>query len=200
MAEFEKTVYYDMDNTIVDFDSSALRHIPVEERLVRQEFYVAHDYPEEMRPGIEAVYNDPEFFENLPLYDGVIETWDLQLRNGYYPQILSAPLTSNPRSVEGKILNLRRTLVPVFGKRVVDEAIFDSDKWRHEGLALNDDRKDIPRGPNGLRLAAWEHILFGWPHVPGETLGGTAFRLLDYSRPEAMLELVQRIEFEKKAT
>lgn len=194
MSEALNTVYIDMDGTMFDFDSAALADIPADELVPRQNFYVAKDYPKHHSPAIEARYNAPEFFGSLQPLPGVIEAWQFLLDQGYYPRVLSAPLSSNPYSVPGKIESLRTHFVPEFGQSVVDEAIFDKNKFRYPGLALIDDRPDVQLTSAERERAEWEHILFGWPHLETVPLATTAFRLLRWGDTEHLLAMLEKIK------
>jgi 5'-nucleotidase len=196
MSVDNRTVLVDMDGVMVDFDGAALASIPQDERVERTQFYVASDYPVELRPRIEATYNTPGFFENLEPMPGMLEAWQAMIDAGYKPRVASAPLTSNPTSIEGKIKWLNRVMVPKFGPSVVEDAIIDKDKWKYSGLALIDDRFNVPRGANG-NVADWEHILFGWPHRVDTPLSGTTFRLISWNDTDHLLTLLEQIQRSK---
>lgn len=193
-----KRVLVDMDNVMADFDGAALAAIEPHERIERLAFYVAHDYPEARRPSIEAIYNAPGFFEGLAPMPGMLEGWQALIDAGYYPNVASSPLSSNRTAIEGKIKWLDRIMVPEFGARVVEEAIIDKDKWKYRSLAMLDDRPDTPRGPGGESVANWEHILFGWPHLPKVPLATTAFRLLSWHDTDHLLNMLAQIEEARK--
>lgn len=190
----ERTVFFDMDNTSFGFDGAVLESMPKILRLPRKEFYIAKDYPEAQRPEIEAVYNHPDFFGNLQPIPGFMETWQRMIDMGFHPQILSSPIPSNPRSVEGKIESLQKHMVPEFGESVVDEAIFDRDKWKYKGLIIFDDRPDLPRGPEGQDIADWDHVLFGWEHLPIVPLATTSLRLVNWRYPDQAVRFAQDAE------
>jgi 5'-nucleotidase len=193
MSEIEKTVLIDMDGVMADFDTAATAHLPRNEILNRSNFYVAHDYPMETRPSIEAVYNAPGFFENLQPMPGMIEGWQALIDNGYHPRIASAPLSSNISAIEGKVKWLDRVMVPEFGASVVTEAIIDKDKWKYGGLVLLDDRPDVSMGPEGRNVAEWQHVLFGWTHLNKVPLAQTAFRLLSWRDVPTLLGALETI-------
>jgi 5'-nucleotidase len=127
---------------------------------------------------------------------GMLEAWQAMIDAGYKPRVASAPLTSNPTSIEGKIKWLNRVMVPKFGPSVVEDAIIDKDKWKYSGLALIDDRFNVPRGANG-NVADWEHILFGWPHRVDTPLSGTTFRLISWNDTDHLLTLLEQIQRSK---
>ena len=194
MENHERTVLVDMDGVMADFDNAALVSIPAEQRIDRANFYIAHDYDESLRPGIEAAYNTPGFFETLEPMPGILESWQVMIDNGYHPQVASAPLSSNRSAVEGKIKWLDRIMVPEFGPSVVEEAIIDKNKWKYSGIALIDDRPDVPRGSNGENLADWEHVLFGWSHLSSVPMATSAFRLLSWDNPKELLSVLENVE------
>lgn len=193
MSEFDKTVLIDMDGVMADFDTAATSHLSPEEIVERTNFYVAHDYPLQMRPSIEDVYNAPGFFEGLEPIPGMMEGWQSLLDDGYIPRVASAPLSSNVTAVEGKVKWLDRIMVPEFGPSVVSEAIIDKDKWKYKGLVLLDDRPAVPRGPNGDDQAEWRHVLFGWSHLKQVPLAQTAFRLLNWHDTPTLLGILKTI-------
>lgn len=188
MRERLNTVLVDMDGVMADFDSAALVNVPEHLRVPRSQFYVAQDYPEQMRPSIESVYNAPGFFEALEPMPGMREAWQLMLDHGYSPRIASAPLSSNRTSIEGKIKWLERVMVSEFGPQIVEDAIIDRDKWKYSGLALIDDRPDVVKGVGGQKSADWEHVLFGWPHLAQVSLATTAFRLMSWRDTGVLIE------------
>ncbi len=198
MKNHERTVLVDMDGVMADFDTSALTSIPIEQRVSRSSFYVAHDYDEEFRPMIEAVYNAPGFFNSLEPIPGMQEAWQVMIDNGYHPRVASAPLSSNRTAIEDKIKWLDRIMVPEFGPQVVEEAIIDKDKWKYGGLALIDDRPDVPRGISDEYAAEWEHVLFGWAHLSSVPMATAAFRLLSWENPNELLSVLGIIEKQKR--
>lgn len=197
MTEFNKTVLVDMDGVLASFDGSAIAHLSPDEIVPRTNFYITDDYPVEIRPSIEAVYNAPGFFENLQPMPGVLEAWQTMVDNGYEPRIASAPLSSNRTSVEGKIKWLDRIMVPEFGVKIVEDAIIDANKWAYPGLALIDDRPEVSTGPDGQNVAEWKQILFGWPHLENVPLAKTAFRLFRWEDTDTLLSTLALIEEER---
>lgn len=194
MNNHENTVLIDMDGVMVDFDSAALIDIPEAEQVARSSFYVADDYDLETAERIKAVYNAPGFFESLEPMPGLMNAWQTLLDNGYHPQVASAPLSSNPTAIEGKIKWLDKVMVPEFGPSVVEEAIIDKNKWKYSGLALIDDRPDVPRGLNQVDMANWEHILFGWPHLENVPMATAAFRLLRWEETDKLLAILDSVK------
>ncbi len=75
---------------------------------------------------------------------------------GYLGRICTSPLESNRYCQTEKIRWLNRIFVPVFGKYVVEQAIFTKDKHLQSGIALIDDRPSIKDSDK----AVWQHIMF----------------------------------------
>jgi 5'-nucleotidase len=155
------TILVDMDGVLADFDGAVLAGLPPEiERVARQNFYIVKDYREH-RAHVEAVYSDPEFCFNLALIEGAVEGWQRLLDLGHNPRICTAELTLNTMSREGKEAWLEHYFVPHVGRRVVEQAIFDKDKYKYAALALIDDRPDVNTN-NGE--AVWQHVVFDQPY------------------------------------
>lgn len=129
---------------------------------------------------------------------GLLDAWQAMIDAGYAPQVASAPLSSNPTAIEGKIKWLDRVMVPEFGASVVEKAVIDKDKWRYSGIALIDDRPNVPRGIGNKDTAEWQHILFRWEHRTHMTLTSTAFRLLNWHDTDHLINLLSFIEESKK--
>ena len=194
MKNHERTVLVDMDGVMANFDNAALVSIPIDRRVSRSNFYVAHDYDEAIRPDIEAIYNTSGFFDSLEPLPGMQESWQVMIDSGYHPRVASAPLPSNRTAIEDKIKWLDRVMAPEFGPQVVEEAIIDKDKWKYKGLALIDDRPDVPRGANGESVAEWEHVLFGWSHLASVPMATAAFRLISWNNPKELLSVLHSVE------
>ncbi len=193
MTERQRTILVDMDGVMADFDSAALVGMPRNLIVPRSQFYIAHDYPENLRPSIEAAYNSPKFFENLDALQGIHKGWQAMLDNGYLPRVASAPLESNRNAIEGKIKWLDRVMVPEFGVSVVEDAIIDKDKWKYSALAIIDDNPVIRKGIDGAESAEWEHVLFGWPHLTTVPMAKAAFRLLDWQDTDQLIQTLDAI-------
>ena len=193
-----RTVLVDMDGVMADFDAAALATVPHEKIVEKSEFYIAHNYPADLRASIEKAYNAPGFFESLEPMPGLLEGWQAMTDAGYSPRVASAPLSSNRTAVEGKIKWLDRIMVPEFGVGIIEDAVIDKDKWKYPGLALIDDRPNVARGINGEDKADWQHILFGWSHRADMPLANTAFRLLNWHDTPRLLETLNHIETMKR--
>ncbi|ORW59276.1 hypothetical protein AWC20_10035 [Mycobacterium parmense] len=150
-----------MDGVLADFDAAVLDRLPPEiDRVARTHFHLAEDYPEHLAH-VELITSHPRFFLELPLVDNALQGWQRLLDAGYRPRICSAPLSRNERSAQSKVAWLRTHFVPRFGEQVVREAIIDKAKYRHDALALIDDRPDVDT--NG-GAATWRHVVFDRPY------------------------------------
>lgn len=193
MSELYNTVLVDMDGVMANFDASALAGIPEVDRVPKIHFYVTDHYNAEQSQAIKLVHNAPGFFEDLEPMPGLLEGWQTLIDNGYDPRVASAPLSANPNAVEEKIKWLDRIMIPEFGPKIVEDAIIDKHKWKYKGLALLDDRPDVPRGIDGANVAEWEHILFGWAHLAKVPMATSAFRLLSWYDTDELLKILDVI-------
>ncbi|HSH18068.1 MAG TPA: hypothetical protein VK978_01655 [Candidatus Saccharimonadales bacterium] len=158
------TVLVDMDGVIADFDDEALRRMSLRDpqfvrKEVRENFYIADDYPEHV-DALKAISREKGFFAALPVADGALEGWQRIIDLGYHPQICTSPIRSNPTSDPEKLGWLEKHFAPIFGKHIVDEAIVTSDKHLFQGIALIDDRPVIEHSAD----AQWQHVLFDKPY------------------------------------
>jgi len=177
MISTDNVVLVDMDGVLADYDAAVLNQLaPQVERRVRENFYIVEDYPRHAAD-IEFITSQPDFFLNLPLVDGAIAGWQRLLDAGYRPRVCTAPLTRNSHSVDGKVAWLRRHFVPRFGQTVVSDAIIDREKFRHNGIALIDDRPDVDTNDG---QAAWRHIVFDQPY---NKRSGAALRIHGWDDP-----------------
>jgi 5'-nucleotidase len=133
---------------------------PQIERVARTNFYIARDYPDH-KTQVAALYSHPDFFFGLNPIEGAVDGWGRLLHWGLEPRVCTAPLTLNASSRDGKLACLEEHLVPRFGPRVIDHAIFDKNKHEHHALALIDDRPDLDTGGG---TAAWRHVVFDQPY------------------------------------
>ncbi len=207
MSEFarggdtNKIVYFDMDGVLYDFDKQAVASIPERDRPPRKHFYVNDDYADrpEYQKRIEASYNQPDFFEQLEVAPGALDSIEALLQEGYTPRILSTPLHTNPRSIEGKRASLQRDFVPYFGQSFVDDAIFHNKKWQYEGLVLFEDRPELATDPQRPDFKPWEHVYVTWKYdelnIP---MSKAAFWLSNFRNPELVVEIVKEIESTRK--
>jgi 5'-nucleotidase len=152
-----KTVLVDMDNVLAEFHGAVLDSLPAElSKVAIKNFYIDEDFPTHANHIIDFT-SRPEFFHNLHVVEGALEGWQRIIDLGYDPRICSAPLESNPKSIEGKHAWLDRILVPHFGRQVRERAIIDKEKYKYDGLVIIDDRSHMDTN-NGQ--AIWQHVVF----------------------------------------
>lgn len=155
--ERSRDVLVDMDGVLADFDGAVMGRLASSVvRVPRNNFYFEDDYPDHV-DHVKDIINHPDFFFDLGVIDGALEGWQRIRDQGFNPRICSAPLYSNVLCVEGKRSWLRKHLVPEFGRRVLDDAILDTRKYRHYGVVLIDDKPDVDTN-NGQ--AEWEQVVF----------------------------------------
>lgn len=177
MAAEKQIVLVDMDGVIADFDGDLLQQLPEGTPLVeRRSFYLAEDYPDH-QAAIATRYNNPAFFEELGVIDDALEGWQRMIDLGYDPVIASAPILTNPRSIEGKLMWLDKHFVPEFGVQVLRRAYIGREKHSRPGIALIDDRSEVLR-PG--QTAEWQHVVFDQPY---NQLSSAAFRLMGWRDP-----------------
>lgn len=188
----DRTVFVDMDGVLADFDAEAIRRVKAvrpgfEANLPRAHFYLADDYPgydEEIR----VACAEEGFFEDLPVISNAIGGWQSIIDAGFTPRVLSSPLRSNATSERDKRRWLMKHFAPLFGEHVANDAIITKDKHLHDGVALLDDRPEVPHADG----ARWSHVLITYPH---NAMISTDLRINDLgdSRLEEVLNLaVQR--------
>ncbi len=157
-------ILVDMDGVLADFDQEvknrlAIKHPDIPILDTRENFYISDDYPKHSLK-IRAISDEQGFFESLPLIEDALEGWQRLLDLKFHPIICSAPIRSNPYSKIEKLNWLKKHFVPVFGERVVDQAIITSDKHLSDGIVLIDDRPEIMNSD----AASWKHIIFDQPY------------------------------------
>jgi 5'-nucleotidase len=157
------TVLVDMDGVLAGFDTEIIRllaehhpHIPI---AGRKNFYISHDYPEHAEL-VQSLSAESGFFRDLPVIDGALEGWQRLIDLGYQPRICSSPLRRNPTSAEDKLVWLGHHFAPVFGDQIVEQAIITRSKHLYDGIALIDDRPQLPHAD----LARWQHLIFDQPY------------------------------------
>jgi 5'-nucleotidase len=158
-------VLVDMDGVLANFDASveaALEQAYPEIEIVRPrtEFYIHEDYAEEHHAAIQGIWQAGGFYRQLGVVESAPEGWAQILEAGYKPRVCSSPIPQNLQCIDEKKAWLEEHFVPVFGHRIIDEAIFDRDKFKYDALALIDDKPSLP----GAERATWQHILFETPY------------------------------------
>ncbi|HEV2633891.1 MAG TPA: hypothetical protein VGX23_02020 [Actinocrinis sp.] len=175
-ADASRTVLVDMDGVLADFDrrvaQALLDKCPrLRDLGTRREFRLTTAFPEYDRE-ISSVTSRSGFFRELPVIEGALAGWKRIEAAGFTPRVCSSPLRRNHRCEQNK----RWWLAHYLGRDVARQAIIDSDKAAHRGVALIDDRTDIV-GAGGR--AAWQLVLFDASY----NRGYDAPRLLGWQDP-----------------
>ena len=177
-----------MDGVIAGFDAEVISRMKARYPVFkgdrdRNNFYIADDYPEYSHE-IREVCAEEGFFESLPVIEGACDAWQRIIDQGWQPRVLSSPLRSNPTCEREKRLWLVKHFDAVFGSHVSADAIIAKDKHSYDGIALLDDRGEVPYA----NQAHWSHIVLHYPH--NETID-TDLRLygIDDPRLEEVLEI-----------
>jgi 5'(3')-deoxyribonucleotidase len=166
MSDPEKPIILvDLDEVLAGFNTAVTQKLvatyPDLTTIVdRSSHNVIRNYPGEYRDVIKSIIYEPGFFESLPLYDGAIEGLNQLIELGYDPQIASAPLPDEPRSIVEKRAWIESNLVPVFGSRILALAHITLDKHLIDASVLIDDRPSIPYS----EIAPWKQVLFTQPY------------------------------------
>lgn len=174
MPKLSRDVLVDMDGVITLFDDGVEagireQHPEIEIVRPRTNFYIHEDYPEEHQSAIQGIWQARGFYRNLEMRDGTPEGWLAMSALGHAPRICSSFILQNPDCVQEKTDWLEEHMVPILGPGVIDNAILDRDKSRHDGLALIDDKPVIP----GAERASWAHIVFDAPYnQPSDVVPG----------------------------
>lgn len=177
-------VLVDMDGVLADFDTAfhetvreEYPHVLMIDPLPEPpSFYASQAYPGEYQSALRSISNAEGFFARLPVIPGALEGWQRIIDEGFQPQICSSPIRSNPYSKAEKLGWLEEHMAPVFGSWVVETAIITNEKFRYDGVALIDDRPDMPNAA----IAPWQHVLFD---QPCNRYVETDMRLLGWSDP-----------------
>jgi 5'(3')-deoxyribonucleotidase len=179
MSELSREVLVDMDGVLTCFDDgveAGLReqHPEIEIVRPRSHFYIHEDYSEEHHAAIQGIWQASGFYRGLSIREGTLEGWQIMESSGYPPRICSSFILQNPDCVQEKIDWLEEKMAPTLGPGVIDQAIFDRDKSRHDGLALIDDKPVIP----GAEHATWTQIIFDAPYNrPSDVVSGCKNRI-----------------------
>lgn len=182
------TVLIDMDGVIVDFDAEvesriADRYPHIQLLGKRTNHYISDDYPEHKHL-IREMFDQPGFFQSLPIADDALEGWERLIDLGYNPRICSSPVITNPGCKSEKLGWLEHHFVPVFGKSVVEQAIITSDKYLVDARALIDDCPEIEKANE----ASWAHVVYDKPYNQ-QTVGLRLHGWLDERLPEILEEI-----------
>ena len=182
-------ILVDMDGVIASYDQGIIdqltnRYPDIPILKTRKNWYISDDYPEHSRL-LRDLYDEPGFFENLPLIDHALEGWQRLIDLGYHPVICSAPQQSNPRCKIEKLNWLKREFVPEFGELIVDQAIIDKNKHLHGSFAIIEDNPKVPNAD----LALWKQILFNQPYNQNSQIELRMYGWLDKKLPELLTKI-----------
>lgn len=180
-----KIILVDQDGVLADFEGEFLRRwqekhpdfpfIPNEERT---RFYIADEYPQELKRYIESIYNSRGFMLGLPEVEGAVDALKQMRADGHIVKICTSPLTGNKNCILEKIEWTKRHL----GSEWVKDLIFTHDKTLVKGDFLIDDKPFV----DGLMTPSWEHIVFDAPYNRGITDGKR--RISGWSKWQQILE------------
>lgn len=162
-------ILVDMDGPLAQFEETFLRewkrmfpnepHIPLRHR---RKFYPRDDYPQKLRPKVEQVYLDKNFYLKIPPVAGGIEAIREMEAMGIDVFICTTPLSVYKHCVLEKYAWVERYLGYKFTKKL----ILTRDKTIVHGDILIDDKPKI----TGIRKPVWEHIIYDFPynrHIAG---------------------------------
>jgi 5'-nucleotidase len=159
----KKIILVDMDGPLAQFEETFLKewkkmfpkepHIPLRHR---RKFYPRDEYPEKLRPKVEQIYKDRDFYPKIsPVEEGLRAMRDM-LALGIEVFICTTPLSFYYHCVFEKYDWVERHLGYEFTKRL----ILTRDKTLIRGDLLIDDKPEI----TGIQTPAWEHIIYDFPY------------------------------------
>ena len=156
-------ILVDMDGVLADYEGGFLKlwrtqhaekpFIPIEQRTT---FYVADQYPADLKDLVFKIFSSANFFRSLEPIDGGIKALNELKQMGQEVFICTSPLTSYRNCVLEKYEWVEAHL----GKEWVDNLILSKDKTMIKGDILIDDRPNI----KGCDIPSWEHILYDQPY------------------------------------
>jgi 5'-nucleotidase len=160
-------ILVDMDGVIADFDQEFLQrwrkrhpdkfYIALENRTI---FYVRDEYPAELKPLVEEILFEPNFFEEMLPVPGAREALEEMAAKGFEVFICSSPMTY----YENCVLEKYKWVETVLGPGWVKKIILTKDKTVIKADYLIDDRPEV----KGLESnPSWEHILYDRPYNRG---------------------------------
>lgn len=154
-----KVILVDQDNVLADHEGEILRrwrsrypeypYVPHENR---RNFWMAEDYPEELRAQLRGIFNEKGFIASLPPLPGGLEAIQEMKRAGHIVKICTSPMIVNTNSSKEKQEWVERYL----GTDWVRDLIITLDKTVIDGDFLIDDKPEI----SGAMIPTWEHVVF----------------------------------------
>lgn len=175
-------ILVDMDGVIADLEGGFLKlwqaqypdkhFIPVAQRTT---FYMADQYPDDLKDLVRQIHVAPGFFRFLEPIDGGLIALREMKRMGHEVFICSSPLTRYNNCVLEKYEWVEFYL----GKEWVKAIILCKDKTIIKGDILIDDRPRV----EGCDIPSWEHVLYDQPYNRGEI----GKRRLDWSNWKSVL-------------
>jgi 5'-nucleotidase len=148
-------ILVDMDGVLVDWDKGFYKvwgDRPMGSRTkYEMELCVGEGYAEEAK----AIFNEKDFFLNLPPMPGAIEAINAIAARGYVVKICTRPVLS-PFCAQEKYEWVRKHLGPEW----VPKIIMTCDKTLVSGALLIDDHPNV----KGERFPSWRQVLFDAPY------------------------------------
>lgn len=175
-------VLVDMDGVLADYTAGFNRRwqewypgLPFIAPDKQRRFYLAEEYPEELRPLAEAIESSPGFYQSLPPIEGAIEAVrELDSLPSVRVMICSSPrLESYQYCIPEKYDWIREYL----GDEFIQRLILTKDKTLVHGRFLIDDKPFII----GVRTPTWMQLIFDRPYnreEPGRRISWSDYRWL----------------------
>jgi 5'-nucleotidase len=159
----KRIILVDMDDVLADFEKGFLvewrkkhpdkMYIPLEERTV---YKIPNQYPAELRPLVDGIYQASGFYRNLPIIAGGKEAIIEMKEKGHAVFLCTSPLTEYANCVLEKYQWAEEKLGWDWTKKI----ILTKDKTLVRGDILIDDNPN----PKGALAPVWEHIIYDFPY------------------------------------
>ena len=153
----------DQDNVLSDFETgfrqawTAKGHdqpaLPPEQR---RNFHLMDDYPAHLAAEVEAIYNTPGFFRDMPPMPGALDGIRAMREAGHEVRICTSPLMKYRHCVTEKYEWVEQHL----GAEFVRLVILTRDKTLVHGDILVDDKPQV----TGAHVPSWRHVLYDQPY------------------------------------